>query len=292
MRQLAANQISELVIYDLASDSADVIFGTNQLIEAPNWTLDGQALIYNAGGRLYRMAVGGDRVPTQIDSDPITDLNNDHVLDPNGTHIYVTSNDGHLYHLPLVGGTPKRVSRTDRDADGFRHYLHGVSPDGETLAYVGLQRQAGQVVTWICTLHLPSGETQVLTDGARPVDGPEFSPDGEFIYYNSEQGAMRAGHAQIYRMNVDGTGQTALTSDDRVNWFPHPSPDGTQLVYLSYPPDTIGHPADRDVLIMLMDVRSGQTRVLDQFNGGQGTINVNSWSPCGTKFAYVRYPFP
>lgn len=290
MRSLDPNQMSELVIYDLTTDAVSVIFQTDALIEAPNWSLDGESLIYNQDGHLFRISTARGGRPSIIASTPLRDLNNDHVLDPNGQDIYVSSNDGHLYRVPLAGGAAVRVSNTDRDSEGFRHYLHGVSPDGRMLAYVGLVRRGEQVETRLYTLDLETGETRCLTDGAYPVDGPEYAHDGAYIYYNAEYADGPKGGAQVFRMRPDGTQVTQLTQDDRVNWFPHLSPDGTWLCYLSYPAGTLGHPADRDVTINIMSLDSGAIKVLDGFNGGQGSINVNSWSPCATKFAYVRYP--
>jgi hypothetical protein len=95
-------------------------------------------------------------------------------------------------------------------------------------------------------------------------------------------------------MRPDGSDLTRLTSDDRVNWFPHPSPDGRHLLYISFPPGTEGHPADRDVLIRLLDARApagaAAPRDLLAFFGGQGSLNVNSWAPDSRRFAYVDYP--
>jgi Tol biopolymer transport system component len=129
-----------------------------------------------------------------------------------------------------------------------------------------------------------------LTDGSCPVDGPEYSADGAWIYFNSEAAATQAGHAQVFRMRPDGAGVEQLTHDARVNWFPHAAPDGTIFAYISFPTGTFGHPADKDVIIRTMAPDGSDQRDIDRFNGGQGTINVTSWSPDSQRFAYVRYP--
>jgi len=288
-RRLQAGYYSELVVIDRDGGQPRVVYDSGELIEAPNWTPDGKWLVYNGDGRLFRISLDGSDGPRRINSAPVENLNNDHVIAPDGRSIFVSAYDGHLYVLPIEGGTPVRVSsRTER---GFRHYLHGISPDGETLAYVGMERTPeGVATTWICTMQATGGGDAFLTDGACPVDGPEFSADGEWIYFNSEAAAERPGHAQIFRMHSDGSGLDQLTRDQRVNWFPHPSPDGSLVAYLSYPEGTTGHPADRDVILRVMDPEGGNVRDLDAFNGGQGTINVNSWSPDSRFFAYVRYP--
>ncbi len=94
---------------------------------------------------------------------------------------------------------------------------------------------------------------------------------------------------QIWRMNADGSEQVQLTSDERNNWFPHLSPDGKKLVYLSYEPDVTGHPPGKDVELRIADLETGQSTTLARFFGGQGTINVNSWSPDSRQLAFVTF---
>lgn len=172
------------------------------------------------------------------------------------------------------------------------HFLHGVSPDGARLAYVGLQPDGED---WWSEAHIYTtdldGDTdiQLTTDG--PSDGCEYSPDGTWIYYNSEGFSERPGHAQIARIPAAGGTPQQLTFDERVNWFPHLSPDGTTAVYLSYPEGTTGHPADLAVELRLVRNDGWQRpETVVRLHGGQGTINVNSWSPDGRRFAYVDYP--
>ncbi|SEQ02074.1 WD40-like Beta Propeller Repeat [Devosia sp. YR412] len=287
-RTLAAGQRAELTVIDLAGNT-QVIFTADEVIEAPNWSADGQWLVFNAGGKLFRIAATGG-TPQPIDSGHLADLNNDHVLSPDGTTIYVSSDDGHLYALPFAGGTPRRVSNSH--ATPFHYYLHGISPDGLTLSYVAIeQREDGERQVNVFSIPAAGGADTRLTDLSMPNDGPEYSPDGRWIYFNSELAASRPGHAQVFRMSaVDGSGLEQLTFDSLVNWFPHLSPDGKQVAVLSYPQGTTGHPADKDVLLRLMGPDGGPLRVLASFFGGQGTINVNSWSPDSQRLAYVAYP--
>jgi Tol biopolymer transport system component len=130
-----------------------------------------------------------------------------------------------------------------------------------------------------------SGREWVLAEGRAHADGPDFSHDGRTVYYNSESG----GQAQIWTVGVDGTGAAQLFSDDQVNWFPHPSPCGRWLVYLAYPPGTTGHPADLPVALVLCRPDGSDRRRIVEFTGGQGTINVPSWAPDGSAFAFMRY---
>ncbi|MBJ3783713.1 TolB family protein [Devosia sediminis] len=286
-RQLAPGQRSELTIVDLHGNR-QVIFTADEVIEAPNWSPDGQTLVFNAGGRLFRIPTAGGTVEP-IDTGHLADLNNDHVLSPDGSTIYVSSDDGHLYAVPFAGGTPRRVSNTHDTP--FHYYLHGISPDGATLAYVAVEQREGARQVNVFTIPSTGGPDRRLTDLTMPNDGPEYSPDGRWIYFNSELAATQPGHAQIFRMNaVDGSGVEQLTSDEYVNWFPHLSPDAQQIVFLSYPPGTLRHPADKNVLLRLMSPDGEDQRVLASFFGGQGTINVNSWAPDSRRLAYVAYP--
>ncbi len=272
---------------DLETGLRTLVFESDTLLfEAPNWTPDGQHLIVNGNGLLHRIAVDGGALEAIL-IDGLPGLNNDHVLAPDGRTAYVSAVDGHLYAVDLAELRCRRVSN-DHGQD-FAHYLHGVSPDGAELAYIGLEQQSdGSVRTNVFVLPCAGGDDVQLTDDESPDDGCEYSPDGEWIYFNSERASTEPGHAQVFRMRRDGSDVQQLTFDERVNWFPHPSPDGSRLVYLSFPPGTLGHPADLQVLLRLIE--DGHTRDLFALPGGQGTINVASWAPDGRRFAFVAYP--
>jgi Tol biopolymer transport system component len=290
VRRLLANQFCELVVADRDGRTLSVIYETSELIEAPNWTPDGDWLVFNADGRLFRISQDGRDGPHRINTAPIENLNNDHVISPDGKTVFISANDGHLYRCPMTGGIPTKLSNDHEPSRHFNYYLHGISPDGETLAYVGLERHAKENITRIYTIPAQGGSDIALTDGSCPVDGPEYAADGTWIYFNSEAAATRPGHAQIFRMRLDGSGAEQLTHDARVNWFPHAAPDGTIFAYLSFPEGTRGHPADKQVIIRTMAPDGTGIRDIDTFNGGQGTINVTSWAPDSQRFAYVRYP--
>jgi Tol biopolymer transport system component len=289
-RILTDGQRSRVFVYDLATGEQSLIHESSDVLyEAPNWTIDGAELVINGDGALYRLPADGSSAPRRIDNGNLAELNNDHVLDPNGKHVFVSAMDRHIYRAPLAGGEATRI--TDDDGGRF-HFLHGVSPDGSTLAYIGVEIDPDG--TWnapnVFTIPAEGGENTQLTNDRFPDDGSEYSPDGEWIYFNSERADTGAGHAQLYRMRPDGSGIEQLTSDERVNWFPHVSPDGSKMVFISFPPGTIGHPADKDVILRLANVDGSEQRDLVHLFGGQGTINVPSWSPDSTKFAFVDYP--
>ena len=292
-RELTKGQRCQVWIHDTASRTNRMILETEELLlEAPNWTVQGDALVLNGQGKLWRLPIEGAVLQT-INLQSVPPLNNDHVLDPDGEHIFVsTYDDWQLYRAPLAGGVAVQVSGKE-GPEGLLHFLHGVSPDGRQLAFVGVQARITDdslkfLSAEICTLGSDGREFRQITSGGMPADGPEYSPDGAWIYFNTE---AFSGHAQIARMHPDGSGSQRLTEQPTVDWFPHLSPDGRLAVYLAYPPATKGHPADLWVDLKL--VRGGDwhgAETVAHLFGGQGTINVNSWSPDSTRFAFVAYP--
>ncbi len=285
IRTLRPGQRCEVWIAS-ATGSSELAFTTDELLlEAPNWTLDGQALILNGDGVLWRLDLSGGLEKIAITGVP--DLNNDHVLAPDGSTIYLSANDGHIYRADLRGGEADRLTPDD----GSFHFLHGVSPDGLELAYVGIDggdfSNPGQVMT----MPAAGGPSALVDTGPGHCDGPEYSPDGKWLYFNTESFTTQAGHAQIARARVDGTGFERLLHSETVDWFPHLSPDARLASYIRFPSGTVGHPADLRVDVVLVSTSDWATplHMWPRF-GGQGTLNVNSWSPDSTRFAFAAYP--
>ena len=269
---------STLETIAIASTDRRAIYTTRDHIEAPNWSRDGEYFLFNGKGLIFRLPVKGG-TPQALDLGFATRCNNDHGLSPDGTRLAISdqSVDGKslIYTLPAGGGTPVRVTGSGPS------YWHGWSPDGATLAYCA--ERNGQFD--IYTIPAAGGTEQRLTTAPGLDDGPDYSPDGRYIYFNSE----RTGRMQIWRMKPDGADQQQMTSDESNNWFPHPSPDGKWVVFLSYANDVKGHPENKDVMLRLMPAEGGEIRVLAKLFGGQGTINVPSWSPNSAMVAFVSY---
>lgn len=282
-RTLRPGQRSELYTVDVRTGEHSLVFTSDEILfEAPNWTPAGD-LIVNGDGKLFRV----DNGLVEIELGGVPDINNDHVVSPDGSTVYVSADDGHLYAVALAGGPGRRVSN-DR-GPGFHHYLHGISPDGTTLAYIGLEQVGARRVTNVWTVPTAGGDDVQITNDEYADDGSEYSPDGQWIYFNSERAAYVVGHAQLFRIAVGSGEIEQLTFDERVNWFPHPAPDGSSIAYVSFPPGIEGHPADiEDVRLRLLTPDG--IRELTTLFGGQGTMNVPSWSPDSTAFAYVAYP--
>lgn len=289
-RTLQPHQVSQLRTISWDGSDDRLVHQTKAIIEAPNWTPDGRWLIYNSSGALYKIAADGSSAPVQIPTG-LNSINNDHVLSPDGKTAYLSAG-GHIYSVPIEGGVAKKISNDRTDLANFRYFLHGISPDGKLLAYVGAESVGDDI--WgrldLYTIPAAGGKDVRLTNTPQPDDGPEYSPDGKWIYFNSELNARKPGHAQIYRMRPDGTGVEQLTHDERVNWFPHISPDGKWIVYLSYPAGTVKHPPDKDVILRRIDPAGKERKDLVAFLGGQGTFNVPSWAPDSQRFAYIAYP--
>jgi dipeptidyl aminopeptidase/acylaminoacyl peptidase len=287
-RKLKPGQRAEVWIATVDTGSAELVYATSALLlEAPNWAPDGGGLLLNGDGLLWRLELEPKVELKRVLIDDLPPINNDHVLDPERGVIYLSANDGHIYVAPIDGGTASRVSH-----DWTRyHFLHGVSPDGATLAFVDLPRADLSVPGRLALVPSGSGETRYLEAGGSHLDGPEYSPDGAWLYFNTEEFASRPGHAQLARMRAEGGRMERLVESETVDWFPHLSPDGELANYISFPPGTLGHPPDLDVEVQL--VRTTDWRdIVWRFPllGGQGTINVNSWSPDSRRFAFVGYP--
>jgi len=283
---------SKIMIYDLKRRAATVVHQADAVWEAPNWSRDGKFLLVNSGGQLFRLAVDGIAAPQTIGLDSSLRCNNDHDFSPDGTLIAIsasspTSRQSQIYVANADGSNHRLV------VSAAPSYFHGWSPDGKHLSFVA-NRDGNQYDLY--RIPAAGGQEERLTVDAAYDDGPDYSPDGKWIYFNSDRG----GGWSIWRMPADGAGlndQKAqrITNDALEDWFPHPSPDGRSLIFLSFPEGTKGH-NERGLRVQLRMIRMPGDRVQDirpqiitEFTGGQGTINVNSWAPDSTRFAYVTY---
>jgi len=275
----ASTLYSTLEIIAVASTDRRAIYFAPERFEAPNWMPDGKNLLFNRNGRIEKIAVTGG-TPQVIDTGFATRCNNDHGISPDGAQLAISDNSQEehrslVYIVPIGGGTPRRITQKSPS------YWHGWSPDGKTLAFVG--ERSGDFD--IYAIPAAGGEEKQLTTAKGLDDGPEYSPDGKYIYFNSE----RTGHMQIWRMRADGSEQEQVTFGEDNDWFPHISPNGEQMVFLTYDASVKGHPENKDVMLRMMTLRDKKITVLAKLFGGQGTMNVPSWSPDGKQFAFVSY---
>lgn len=274
--------ISVLMLVDPAGAERQILrheSAASDRLQAPNWSPCGTWLLVNAGGQLWRVDLANPHLqllPSQI----ALRCNNDHGFTRDGRILFGSHHEGQgaqIYAMALAGGAVETISC------GTPSWWHGLSPDGMTMLYAAVRQGCSELQ--IYRRALQGGPETRLTFGQGHNDGPEFSADGRQIYWNCDA----AGWAQIHIMAADGTAARPLFQDRRVNWFPHPSPCGRWLVWLSYPPGTQGHPFDLPVRLMIADPQGGQQRQLAAFTGGQGTMNVPPWAPDGSALAYLRY---
>ncbi|MEP7145197.1 MAG: hypothetical protein ABI707_20090 [Ferruginibacter sp.] len=276
---------SRLEILSIADGNRMIIHEGPGRFEAPNWMPDGKHLLFNEGGSLYTIPVSGGS-PEKLNTGTISKNNNDHVISFDGKMLAISNHregmpggGSTVYTLPLSGGEPRLITANTPS------YLHGWNPDGKELAIVA-QRNGSKIYN-IYKVSLKDGkETDLTSNTSGHVDGPEYSPDGKYIYYN----ANASGTMQIWRMKPDGSEKQQLTFDEYHNWFPHISPDGKSMVFISFPPDIDpdAHPSYKEVMLRVMKLTSpGAPKVVAHLYGGQGTINVASWSPDSKYLAFV-----
>jgi hypothetical protein len=285
-KQVAGQPALYSALETVTIDSADrrVSYLAEGRFEAPNWTKSGRMFLFNRDGHIEQLSVDKSW-PSTIDTGFATRCNNDHGISPDGTQLAISDNsqgdhESQVYIVLIDGGEPRRITQKSPS------YWHGWSPDGKTLAFVGQRNGDFDIYT----IPAAGGDETRLTTAKGLDDGPEYSPDGKYIYFNSE----RTGHMQIWRMKTDGSEQEQVFSDNLNNWFPHISPDGQWMVFLTYGAEVTGHPENKDVMLRLMSLTDStetdkKIMVLAKLFGGQGTINVPSWSPDSKQVAFVSY---
>jgi len=268
-----------LEVFNLAQGRSRTVLRSDLRLEAPNWHPDGWLLV-TAHGRLWRIDPQNPAL-SPFDTGDSGRCNNDHGFSPDGRVLWFTTHrDGgaaEIWQMETAGGTPRRLPLPRPS------WWHGVSPDGHAITYAAVRGDRREVDIFVWPLS--GGAEAQVTRGSSHSDGPDYSPCGQWIWYNSDL----SGHAQIWRVRIDGRNAAQVFADDNVNWFPHPSPCGAHVLYLAYPPGTLGHPADLPVHLCLVDTDGKNRRRVACFTGGQGAINVPCWSPDGSAFAFVRH---
>lgn len=272
---------SVLCIMDTETGEVTELKRFDDVIEAPNWSVDGSCLYYNAGGLIYRYILETGEIE-QVDTGMCVKCNNDHVLSADGKRIAVSQGSSSRIYIVDLTGEKEPVLVTENSPS----FLHGWSSDGE-MTFCAFR--GGSRFVDIYTISENGGEEKRITDGIGYNDGPEYSPDNRYIWYNS----TRNGLMQIFRMNRDGSDVTQITHTDNNEWFPHISPDCKKIAYLTFKKgdlDPNQHVGNLNVSLSVMDYDGTNARELIRFFGGQGTINVNSWAPDSRRFAFVKYP--
>lgn len=273
---------SHIEIMDIESGKREIVHSSPLSLQAPNWSPDGKSLIYNSEGKIFDFNIATAEI-TEINTGFAQNNNNDHVLSFNGKMLGISDHTQHennqslVYILPATGGEPEQITSEAPS------YLHGFSPDGKEVAYT-----AGRGNFEHLDIYKANLETKLetrITNTPGLDDGSEYSPDGKYIYFNSS----RTGTMQIWRMKPDGSEQEQLIFDEFNDWFPHVSPDGEKLVFISYSNeiDAEDHPFYKRVYIRTMPADGGKAQICAYVYGGQGSMNVFNWSPDSKKIAFV-----
>jgi len=271
---------SLLEVMDVTTGHREVVAGSPVSLQAPNWTPDGKTLIYNSEGKLYNFDLNTRNISV-LNTDFAQKNNNDHVLTFDGKQLGIShspeesNGQSVVYTVPVTGGVPRKITEKSPS------YFHGWSPDSQFLLYTG-QRNGDFDIYKISS---EGGSEVQLTNAKGLDDGSEYSPDGKYIYFCS----TRTGKMQVWRMEPDGKNQTQLTFDELNNWFPHVSPDNKWLVFITFPKEVPAdkHPFYQRVYLRLMPVEGGEIKTIGYLYGGQGTMNVPSWSPDSKRIAFV-----
>jgi WD40 repeat protein len=272
---------SRLEILDVVTGERKVIYETAAPIEAPNWTSDGDTIIYNSAGRVYKLYLPTKKVSLFSTGFEVKN-NNDHIISYKSKVLGITHmekavvDNWHVYKLPINGGEPVQLTFKSPS------YLHGWSPDGRYILYTSRRNNQFEIYRGNSD---GTGEELQLTNNESMDDGSEYTPDGKYIYFNSS----RSGAMRLWRMDADGKNPKQITHDNFNDWFPHISPDGKHILFLSYLPDVEPdlHPYYKPVYLRMLPIGGGEPKVVAYLYGGQGTINVPSWSPDGRYVAFV-----
>ena len=273
---------SHIEIMDVQTGLRKIVYSAPNSLQAPNWTNDGKYLIYNAEGLLYKFDIATGK-PTVLNSGFAKNNNNDHVLSFDGKQMAISNHVSDkristIFTFPVTGSdNPIKIT----SEDSGHSYLHGWSPNGKKLIFTGQRKD--QFDIW--TIDIATKKETALTNSPVLDDGPEYTPDGKWIYFNS----VRTGTMKLWRMKPDGSNQEQITFDEYNDWFPHISPDGKWIVYIAFPKDIepSDHPFYKKVYLKLMPASGGVPKTIAYLFGGQGTINVPSWSPDSKRIAFV-----
>lgn len=270
----------QTISVDRSARRAEAVYTAAGHFEAPNWTRDGKSLIFDQGGQIMTVPVTGG-TPKAIETGNAVNCNGSHGVSPDGKWLAISCNakggpGSQVYVVPLSGGTPRLVTENPSS------YFHSWSPDGKTIAFTRPHPGGGDIFS----IAVEGGKETRLTTTTGISDDPDYSPDGKYIYFNSDRGGA---YMQIWRMDADGSHPEQVTTDEANNWTPHPSPDGKTVEFLTYDKSVKGHPANKDVSMRLMSLSDRSVRTVVDLLGGSGSSNTPNWAPDGSHFAFVSY---
>lgn len=274
---------SSIEFLDVAKGEVTLLLSSNTRMSAPTWFPDGKTLLCNAHGRMHQFSMT-DRMLKLVDTECLSETHCDYGLSPDGSQLALTNSysceNARIYIRDMQTGEIRII--VNRSPAWF----HGWSPDGRQLIYTCFRNGAWAIA-------------QTRSDGTKPeqillrsdafssrwLDGPEFSPDGRYIWFSSD----RTGTMQIWRRELETGINEQMTDGEDASFFPHPSPDGAHVCFLKKK-GVEGHwRQDGLAELWLLSLDGSAPRHLHTVYGGLGTLNLPSWSPTGEGFAYARY---
>jgi hypothetical protein len=272
----AEGVLSSVCVLSLADRKERVLRASADRWDSPVFTPDGQAVLCSSKGKLYRLPLAGGRQEFRLGT---MTASRDYTFSPDGQRLAITVGDA-MWLVPASGGPPAMVQPK------LSGYVHSWTADSQSLLYVAARGGPLRIFR----RPADGGDEVPLLAHDGFSDGPDATRDGKWIYYNSD----KSGNVKLWRIPAAGAGAKderaeQVTDDGPSDWFPHPSPDGKWLVFLSYDKSVSGHPANQDVVLRIMPLAGGKARILATLFGGQGTMNVPSWSPDSKHFAFVSY---
>jgi TolB protein len=277
---------SHLEVMDVATGHRQVLHSEPGSIQAPNWTLDDKLIYNSAAGVMYTYDIATGKI-AELNTGTRRQNNNDHVLSFDGKMLALSNYAGEprrsvAFILPVTGSDePRQITRPEAG----HTFLHGWSPDGKKLVFTGGRKGETGNYRNLWSVDVDTKVETALTPPGTLDDGPEYTPDGKYIYFNS----VRTGTMQIWRMRPDGSHPEQMTFDEYNDWFPHISPDGKWIVYIAFPidMDPWSHPFYRQCYVRLMPASGGAPKTIAYLYGGQGSMNTPGWSPDSKRIAFV-----
>jgi TolB protein len=260
---------------------AVVIRSVPAYTQSADWAPDGKSILLYEDGRIERipyLTPDGGGPPQPIALDGLAGCSGNFGLAPDGKLLAVSCSkvSGGLHQVYLLpaegGGVPRQLTKGTEAS-----FFHAWSPDGKTVAFTRGSASHADIFT------IPAAggpETRLTHDTVN--DGPVYSPDGQYIYFDSS----RSGTTQIWRMRADGSEAEQMTDDDLLNSSPHISPDGSTLAFLSQPP---GHgngfgPA----ILRVMRFDDGLIQSVVELRGDRGSFSMQPWGNA-KRFAFITY---
>lgn len=252
-----------LYLYDMHTRKSTLLIRENRHFKAPNWAPNRIYLLLNSNGKIEKYSLKGEALGT-IYTGELSKNNNDHGISFDGNILFFSSGQNKI--------------KTHSSS-----YWRGVSPDGETIVYCAERNGNYDVYK----MSANGGEEIRPTTAEGLDDGPEYSPDGRYIYFNSFQ----TGKMQIWRMFTDDTHKEQMTFDNYSNWFAHIAPHNQNAVPISYTEDQDQqHPFGKQLKLSLLDLATKELSDLTPiFYDEPGTLNIPSWNLQWTQFLYVTY---